>query len=529
MNKITTFVLALSMVFALSQCKKSNQPISGAGEESVMISLYVTNNSRVDVNTSDGTVTWDRDDVIHVASNGKYVGTLSYNGSTFSGTITNPTVGMPLHFYFLGNVSPEEQLVSGITTSCTVDICDQSTHLPVISYAPSQENYPTPSSSYTACLQNKCALVKFNVTTSSDEDIYITGLNHTVTINFEDASFEYGKVNSGNINIGQGSGEKWAILLPQEALEEGQIGSVYSNDNYLGYHAAIPAIGESLFLTSGINVFVNVEPSVSSAPTGAINGKFSINSDGDLVYFSQGNLQYIGSAATPYWKFADYQWEFFGNNGQGSASQAVDRDLFGWGTSGYDHGAYCYQPWSVYLDNLHYYAYGDYTKDLFDEDGSADWGYNPITNGGNQENQWRTLAQPEWYYVINSRNTSSGIRFVKAELNGQKGLVLFPDDWKQSYYPSLANVNSINASYDSNVFTAFTWIALEANGAVFLPAVGERANTTIYTDYIGRYWTASRSNYYAIRMAFSNSSTSFNSSYRGYGSSVRLVQDCSAK
>ena len=53
----------------------------------------------------------------------------------------------------------------------------------------------------------------------------------------------------------------------------------------------------------------------SDAPIGAINGKFTINANGNQVYFSQGNLQYIGSAATPYWKFAEKQWDYLGDNG----------------------------------------------------------------------------------------------------------------------------------------------------------------------------------------------------------------------
>ena len=66
------------------------------------------------------------------------------------------------------------------------------------------------------------------------------------------------------------------------------------------------------------------------APTGAIDGKFTINSDGDQVYFSQGNLQYIGSASTPYWKFADNQWDVLGTTtGQNSSDENIDRDLFG--------------------------------------------------------------------------------------------------------------------------------------------------------------------------------------------------------
>ena len=52
--------------------------------------------------------------------------------------------------------------------------------------------------------------------------------------------------------------------------------------------------------------------SVTYRPAGTIGGQFTVNASGDKVYFSKGNLQYIGSAATPYWKFADNQWNYLG-------------------------------------------------------------------------------------------------------------------------------------------------------------------------------------------------------------------------
>ncbi len=212
---------------------------------------------------------------------------------------------------------------------------------------------------------------------------------------------------------------------------------------------------------------------------GALPGVFSV-SESTQVRFSQGNLQYIGSAASPYWKFADHQWDYLGDNGQGSNSQTVDRDLFGWGTSGYDHGAVCYQPWSTSTENCDYYAYGRYSYNLFDQTGQADWGYNAISNGGNQENSgWRTLTTAEWDYVFNTRETTSGIRYAKAVVNGMNGMILLPDNWMESVYV-LNNANNRGSGYDSNTITAEDWTnVFEMNGAVFLPAAGYRYGTSV--------------------------------------------------
>jgi len=178
----------------------------------------------------------------------------------------------------------------------------------------------------------------------------------------------------------------------------------------------------------------------SNVPTGAINGKFTINADGDQVYFSQGNLQY--QASTDTWKFADNQYDYVGSdNSNISSTYSGWIDLFGWGTSGYNHGGNCYQPWSTSTNYSDYYAYGGSTYNLYDQTGQADWGYNAISNGGNTANQWRTLTQPEWNYVFYTRSTTSGIRYAKANVNNVNGVILLPDDWSSSTY-SLSSTNT---------------------------------------------------------------------------------------
>ncbi len=262
------------------------------------------------------------------------------------------------------------------------------------------------------------------------------------------------------------------------------------------------------------------------APEGAINGLFTINEDGVQVYFSQGNLQYIGSASTPYWKFADNQWDVLGTTtGQNSSNQAVDRDLFGWGTSGYNHGAVCYQPWRTSTNNSDYHAYGYHLYNLYAQTGQADWGYNPISNGGNHTKQWHTLTQQEWNYVFNTRSTTSGIRYAKALVNDVKGVILLPDNWSSDTY-NLSNTNNSGASYSSNTITPSQWSTLEQHGAVFLPAAGNRYGTSLY--YVGSsgfYWSASYFNSSSACDVYFNDSylSADYSDNRFIGQSVRLV------
>ena len=264
----------------------------------------------------------------------------------------------------------------------------------------------------------------------------------------------------------------------------------------------------------------------NTAPTGAINGKFTINDDGDQVYFSQGNLQYIGSASTPYWKFADNQWDVLGTTtGQNSSSQNVDRDLFDWGTSGWNNGNTYYRPWDTNNSNGSSYGPpGQY--DLTGSYANADWGvYNPISNGGNQVNQWRTLTTQEWSYVFNTRSTTSAIRYAKAKVHDVNGVILLPDDWSSDTY-SLSNTNSAGDSYSSNTISASQWSTLEQAGAVFLPAAGDRHGTSVYdVGSDGNYWSASYYISSSARLVYfddANLGTGYLSNRRN-GQSVRLV------
>ena len=260
-----------------------------------------------------------------------------------------------------------------------------------------------------------------------------------------------------------------------------------------------------------------------TVPTGAINGLFSVSAS-QQVYFSQGNLQY--QASTDTWRFAENQYDYVGStNGNISSSYSGWIDLFGWGTSGWNSGNTYYHPWdSNNSSGTTYGPPGQYN--LTGSYANADWGvYNPISNGGNTANQWRTLTQSEWGYIFYTRTTVSGIRYAKANVNNVNGVILLPDDWNSSTY-SLSNTNSDGASFSSNTISASQWTTLESAGAVFLPAAGNRNGTSVYSvGSGGGYWSAS---YYnsgrAYLVGFYDSSLYTNDSGDRYrGRSVRLV------
>ena len=263
-----------------------------------------------------------------------------------------------------------------------------------------------------------------------------------------------------------------------------------------------------------------------NVPEGAIDGLFSVSAT-QQVYFSKGNLQY--KAIDSLWRFAENQFDYIGD-ANSHISQFYDGwiDLFGWGTSGFDHGANCYQPWSRSSNYVDYYAYGSWNKNLSDQSGQADWGCNAISNGGNQENQWRTLSQSEWEYVLFNRNTVTGIRFAKSTVNNVHGIVLLPDNWNDSTFV-WNDANEGGAPYETNMITDSMWEVLEACGTVFLPAAGYRygASTINYLNTYGFYWSATyKDSRYAYSLNFSdNWINPEGDSQRYFGRSVRLVSN----
>ncbi|MCQ2305837.1 MAG: hypothetical protein MJZ97_12705, partial [Bacteroidales bacterium] len=266
------------------------------------------------------------------------------------------------------------------------------------------------------------------------------------------------------------------------------------------------------------------------------NGTPDNATDDIKVYFSQGNLQYIGSTGT--WKFADHQFDFLGNNGQGSASTTVDRDLFGWGTSGWNNGNQFYQPYNTANFGptmAEGFGYGpksgtSYDLSLTGDYANADWGvYCAISNGGNQAGMWRTLTNAEWEYLIRTRTDGSGKLLYGEGKVGTctPGLIILPDDW-ETYKPNLPFTPGVSSW--SNVYSYSEWSQMEAAGAVFLPAAGYRNGTSVIggSDMSNNsYWSSSCHESGDARcLTFSRGYVYPVDNYRRYsGYSVRLVSE----
>ena len=259
---------------------------------------------------------------------------------------------------------------------------------------------------------------------------------------------------------------------------------------------------------------------------GALSGIFSVSEDRQ-VHFSKGNLQYQATTGT--WRFAEHQYDCIGkDNEKISETYGGWVDLFGWGTSGYDHGAINWQPWSpneVAQSDALYQAYGSFSYSLYEQTGKADWGYNAISNGGNEENLWHTPTRDDWIYILFVRNTASGVRFAKACVNGVNGLLLLPDNWKTATY-QLNSVNNGEHDFNTNDITLSDWEqVLEPAGAVFLSQTGVRTVNGVFMD-MGAYHSSDAGVEDSYGVGIKRNSVFVNSGagHRGDGLAVRLVR-----
>lgn len=248
---------------------------------------------------------------------------------------------------------------------------------------------------------------------------------------------------------------------------------------------------KKLFLLLVVFSFVRM----AHAADGAIASSFSVGLN-KQVQFSKGNLQYMASTKT--WRFAEHQYDLvgtrsdFGNVKIGDVQCENEYiasdydgwiDLFGWGTGT--------NPTNTSEDENDYVSFAEY-------------GNNPIINGGNASGSWRTLSEGEWLYLLMERDKAAKL-YGLGTIKDVHGLILLPDNWVQpisvSFNPSTENglepglnplyfYNEETNNFNHNIYTEEQWEEMEKNGAVFLPTTGVRTGVEVHhTSEIGWYWT----------------------------------------
>jgi hypothetical protein len=552
--------MALALVLGMSQCKKQETPTNGDSGEMVHITLNVNNGESLDVNVNDnggrhavapnlGVIQFTNGDKLYVGNNGHYVGYLQYvvdnNGRRFDGYIdgTACSTSDKLHFYFLGGKGPDVTTISGNPESFTISIDDQRQNLPVLCYGASTQKYTTGGSNYSAVLEYKCALVRFNLEKQVYMNVNLSNVLTEATIDFVNNAITP-TTTTGTMNLYGEEGvitHRWGILLPGTNLTD------HSDLQWQGT-GSMPTIVANGYVDAGVGAgFLIHNPSIPAPTTNAV-----VNSNGDLsvfsvsptqkVYFSKANLKRTPNSDT--WEFHNSQVEEC--YGQPEFKVGVLQNIQ---QSNYNNGPLI----TIYGSSMDRFCWGYYTgsnapvmdvsstyyvtgrKDLSRTLGT-DWGCAFPQN----TTYWRTPTASEWDYLLN--NTARGDkRFMLVKFyNSQpkevqcEGLLLFPDNFVE---PTDLHRTWTNSS-GTNTITYFssTWynktdqyyeidrykwdssgdgICTQSNsnmykllaaGAVFLPAVGVRSGGGGYyykynyyptwtnnSDFHGQgyYWTAS--------------------------------------
>ena len=460
------------VMLSFTQCKKKLETITTSGEK-VYITLNVGNGSRHDVNTATGQVTYTEGDVIYVGNAGKFIGTLTCSkvgdNCVFSGDITDPQTTDYLHFYFVGgltpdNIVPNELLpTAGETTSFDVDISDQSSKLPVLSYVHTVEYYEG-GTTYNCMLENKCGLVKFTLTNGTSETVKIAGMKTGVTINFADTHkpiVANGKRDAITLNS-ENDTEKWAILLPQDAYSD-RLALI----NGVAYDCAVAAVANNDYITT--NIIDNTTPSTEKL--------FTVSKNGNVVRFSLGNLQY--NQTTQQYSFMEHQYDraeaLEQNVGVNYANQNIV-SLFSWGLAD--------NPTTTTEDLSYYGTFKDWGDYCGDPTGHS--------------YHWYTLSKDEWIWLLGERsyadpgvNCRDGIRHLNANItvgtSVYDGVIIFPDGYDGSIgsYSYNNQWNRVNVSADD-------WSLMESAGAVFLPAAYRRTGEVLprVNAGCGYYWSS---------------------------------------
>lgn len=217
---------------------------------------------------------------------------------------------------------------------------------------------------------------------------------------------------------------------------------------------------------------------------------FSV-SDSQRVRFSPGNLQYIAGE----WRFAEHQGDVL------SVYNDDTCDLFRWSAENTN--------WGLTAEEIAVANTWMFYREPFVDYGTNQQLIEALGEG------WRTLTAEEWDYLLNKRsfNGDTGLynSYMNVRINGQYGLLIFPDGYTQQLeHPGVI-----------------------PDSCVFLPASGYRMDDHLYvTNSRGHYRTASPhsttpwecvtvsfyqdNGFPRVRLGYSN---------RTLGVAVRLVRD----
>ena len=437
---------------------------------------------------SDGYVAWDNGDVINI--NGQRC-TVSLSESSNTATISGVTRAEDNQYRAVFPASITGNHVSGSSYGvinlpiCQIYSPDGKVDIPMVAKSSSGET--------TLSFYNIAALMKITVEGTAtvrsivvSSTTYLSGkgrVGGTITtpqLNLT-SGYNYVILDCGDEGVAVSGTKDFYVVVPAvtDAKFTITVNTASKSDEgeYIAYTRT--QVGTATIHRSEMGSVPFPLANATQTTTGELFGKFSVDASGKQVRFSKGNLQY-GVVGSGIWSFAETQSTTLGasNNPTGGIV-----DLFGWATGD--------NPTQASTNDE------DYCNSNINSGSAYDWGHNAISNGGNIESKWTTLTKDEWDYLVNQR---PGNRFILAQVDGRRGIILLPDDYQHpSNLSAMTHVNSVSDGWITH--NEIRWGRMQAAGAVFLPLAGEREGSTVTESDNNHpfcyYWSLTRYSRYS--------------------------------
>ena len=278
-----------------------------------------------------------------------------------------------------------------------------------------------------------------------------------------------------------------------------------------------------------------VKVRIINHPPGTLRGVFTSSINGDISFFSTGNLIYYKESVgeglyeaydntynpenmNGHFEFMSPQYEFYSgryNNAILSKNFVPAFDMFNFRLP------------------LYYFSDSNSTR--------------PVEVDGNETTGWHAPTRDQWDWIIKYRpcatvDGTANARFAKATISHLPmadipGLIIFPDSYTQpENVPAPSGINEINWAFNTNRYSPAEWAYMEQEGAVFLPNRGRRGEgETMWPPYAndtyGVYWdnialkTEGNVSYFVLYQTNLYWEESSSGSRFGWTHNLRLIKD----
>ena len=337
--------MMLSSLVLLSGCEKDTlNDFQSIPEHAIMLTTEGFSGDNEKTSVSGTSVQWDGGSTETVRINGNDYEVIVSDGKAYIDPGT-PISGSAVYGYYPNDIVAAD---GWETTTPTVTIPDvynchytdgrQVIALPMVAYATTIDDAIE--------FKHLTAAVNVMVWNATGTDLYVDRvvvtvaghrLHGDISLNFENAN--YGIANSYDdpsdeadssvIVTFPSSGDGCLVIEPGESNAKGiQVPILPVTNNremtieiythasgatwhkyIFSHHATLPSgLTRNKMLTARCKIH-------TGGGSHAVDNSFTINNN-QKILFSLGNLQYIGSAATPYWKFAEHQYDILSRDPQ---------------------------------------------------------------------------------------------------------------------------------------------------------------------------------------------------------------------